>query len=119
MRERIEIMQKTIRETAKALGLEVNFSQGKRATDIFIISVEGDRRHTLKLYTDIIDAFPEVDLELFNTRDRSEFGMKVAITRKLSTDERPLPPDAVEKRARWKRQASARASQRKPPPEET
>lgn len=96
-------MKHQIASMAEYLDLRVHFSQGRRDTDVVIIHAEGDRQRTLQLYTDIIDAFPAFDLELFNTHDQQEFGKKMAITHKLSEKIHPRPPNALERRSRWRR----------------
>ena len=41
-------VQRTLRERARALGLHVGFGQGRRATDVTLVVVKGDRLSVLR-----------------------------------------------------------------------
>lgn len=91
-------IERKVEELASDLELSVQFSQGRRATDIMIVEVGGRLDQTLAFYTRITDEYPHYDLELFNSGSGDAFGRKAAITRKLS--EQPRRPN--ERRARLK-----------------
>lgn len=74
-------VQRTVRERARALGLHVGFGQGRRATDVTLVVIQGDRLAVLRSLPAVFDGLG-LDEEIVRSHETpAGFEIVVALLR--------------------------------------
>lgn len=63
----------------KSCGVDIDFSEGQRVDDIFLLHLQGDINRSLELYDYITQALPRYGLLLLNSKKPERFGLEAAI----------------------------------------
>jgi hypothetical protein len=63
----------------KSCGVDIDFSEGQRVDDIFLLHLQGDTNRSLELYDYITQALPRYGLLLLNSKTPKRFGLEAAI----------------------------------------
>jgi hypothetical protein len=63
----------------KSCGVDIDFSEGQRVDDIFLLHLQGHTSHSLELYDYITQALPRYGLLLLNSKNPERFGLEAAI----------------------------------------
>jgi hypothetical protein len=63
----------------KSCGVDIDFSEGQRVDDIFLLHLRGDTSRSLELYDYITQALPRYGLLLLNSKTPARFGLEAAI----------------------------------------
>lgn len=74
----------------KSCGVDIDFSEGQRIDDIFLLHLQGDTSRSLELYDYITQALPRYGLLLLNSKSPERFGLEAAIVQTtLDNDDDP------------------------------
>jgi hypothetical protein len=91
------------------LCVAMNIDEGRRASDIALLHLWGERRGVLKVLPKLLDKIPEVDLEIIRSGKRGEdYFLALAITEKATVETIQLP----ERRARLRSRISTQVRRR-------
>lgn len=87
-----EDIQASMQKIADEHALEIGFRPGRRATDILLATMHGQRRGMLALALFVSENFPQVDLELVNIDTKSDVQtLMLAVTEKLEHQQTQVP----------------------------
>jgi hypothetical protein len=87
----------------------MNIDKGRRASDIALLHLWGEKRGVLKVLPKLLDKTPEVDLEIIRSGKRGEdYFLALAITEKATVETIQLP----ERRAKLRPHISAQVRRR-------
>ena len=67
----------------KSCGVDIDFSEGQRVDDIFLLHLQGDTSRSLELYDYITQALPRYGLLLLNSKQPERFGLEAAIVQTI------------------------------------
>ena len=84
-----------ITRTTKVINLAASFGHGRRESDILLVKLRGKREHAIIIATNLVDIFPEIDVEVPKSKQESNH-FTLIITQKL-TDQKVA---AKERRAK-------------------
>jgi hypothetical protein len=87
----------------------MNIDKGRRASDVALLHLWGDKRGVLKVLPKLLDRVPEVDLEIIRSGKRGEdYFLALAVTHKAALETIQLP----ERRAKLRPHISAQVRRR-------
>ncbi len=68
----------------KAIGLRINFTKGRRQSDILLIKLSGKREHAHTILNRLAAIFPEIDVDLLKVKSKNTFNTFILVaTQKL------------------------------------